>query len=106
FSTNNCVQAAALAALRAETEMRRRADIMIAERDRITAALRAHVPDLPGRQSNFVWLPIGADTVPFAEHCEARGVIVRPFPGEGVRASFGTPEQNDRFLSVAGEFFA
>lgn len=106
FSTNACVQAAALAALEADTEMRRRADIMIAERDRLTTALRAHVADLPASQANFVWLPIGGDTVPFAKHCESQGVIVRPFAGEGVRASFGTPEQNDRFLTVAAEYFS
>ncbi|ADD40007.1 histidinol-phosphate transaminase [Stackebrandtia nassauensis] len=106
FSTNACVQAAALAALEADVEMRRRAAIMISERDRLTTALRALVPQIPDSQSNFLWLPIGEQTVPFAKHCESRGVIVRPFAGEGVRASFGTPEQNDRFVAVASEFFA
>jgi len=34
--------------------------------------------------------------------CEAQGVIVRPFPGEGVRVTVGTPAENDAFLAAAG----
>ena len=33
----------------------------------------------------------------------ALGVIVRPFQGDGVRVTIGTPEENDTFLKVAGE---
>jgi histidinol-phosphate aminotransferase len=106
FSTNMCAQAAALAALAAEAEMRRRADLVVAERNRITEAVRKFVPDVPDSQANFVWLPIAERSGDFAKHCESRGVIVRPFADEGVRVSFGTAEQNDRFIEVAGEFFA
>ncbi|MFD0557649.1 histidinol-phosphate aminotransferase [Stackebrandtia endophytica] len=103
FSTNACAQFAALAALRAEDEMSRRAALVVAERDRVIRSLRELVPDVPDSQSNFAWLPIGERSVPFAKHCESHGVIVRPFP-EGVRVSFGTTEQNDRFLEVAAKF--
>jgi len=30
-------------------------------------------------------------------------LIVRPFEGDGVRVTVGTPEENDRFLAVAGQ---
>jgi histidinol-phosphate aminotransferase len=103
FSTNACAQAAALAALEADAEMQHRAALTIAERERMTTAVRRLVPDVPDTQSNFLWMPLGDASLPFAKHCESRGVIVRPFPGEGVRVSFGTPEQDDRFLEVAGE---
>jgi histidinol-phosphate aminotransferase len=33
--------------------------------------------------------------------CEARGVIVRPFAGDGVRVTIGTPQENDAFLAAA-----
>ena len=33
--------------------------------------------------------------------CEARGVIVRPFAGDGVRVTIGTPDENDAFLAAA-----
>ncbi|MFC7549785.1 histidinol-phosphate transaminase [Plantactinospora sp. GCM10030261] len=101
FSTSAVAQAAALAALRQADEVRRRCDLVIAERDRVTEAIRKVVPDVPGSQANFVWLPLGDRSVEFGKACEARGVIVRPFPGEGVRVTIGTPAENDLFLSVA-----
>jgi histidinol-phosphate aminotransferase len=101
FSTSAVAQAAALAALAATEEMRRRCDRVIAERTRVTDALRKLVPDLPASQANFVWLPIGDRAVPFATACAAGGVLVRPFPGEGVRVTIGTPEENDTLLALA-----
>jgi histidinol-phosphate aminotransferase len=52
-------------------------------------------------QGNFVWLRLGERTLEFAAACEAAGVSVRPFPGEGVRISIGSAEENDAFLAVA-----
>ena len=101
FSTSSAAQAAALAALGAADEMRRRVELVIAERERVFNALHKRVPDVPETQANFVWLPIGERAVPFAAACEAHGVIVRPFPGEGVRVTIGTPAENDVFLMVA-----
>jgi histidinol-phosphate aminotransferase len=57
-------------------------------------------------QANFVWLPVGARAVELAGACEAAGVMVRPFPGEGVRVTIGEPEANDRFLSAASAALA
>jgi histidinol-phosphate aminotransferase len=31
---------------------------------------------------------------------EQRGVVVRPFSGEGMRVTIGTPEENNRFLAT------
>jgi len=101
FSTSSLAQAAALAALRAVDEMRRRADLVIAERERLTTAVRKLVPEAPDSQANFVWLPLGERALPFGQACEARGVIVRPFPGEGVRVTVGKPAENDAFLAAA-----
>lgn len=101
FSTSTPAQAAALAALAQADEVRRRCDLVIAERDRVTEALRKLVRDVPASQANFVWLPLGERTVEFARACEARGVIVRPFPNEGVRVTIGTPAENDAFLAAA-----
>lgn len=105
FSTSGVAQAAALAALRADQEMARRAALVVAERERLETALRKLFPAelalLPESQSNFVWLPLGERSLPFAAACEAAGVIVRPFPGEGVRVTVGTPGENDAFLAAA-----
>ncbi|MCX4389126.1 histidinol-phosphate transaminase [Micromonospora peucetia] len=101
FSSNMAAQAGALAALAQEDEVRRRCALVVAERDRMTEALRKLVPDVPDSQANFVWLPLGDRAVDFGKACEARGVIVRPFAGDGVRVTIGTPAENDAFLAAA-----
>ncbi|SCL40137.1 histidinol-phosphate aminotransferase [Micromonospora pallida] len=101
FSISLPAQAAALAALAQADEVERRCALVVAERERVTEALRALVPDVPTSQGNFVWLPLGNRSVEFGRACEARGVIVRPFPGDGVRITIGTPAENDAFLAVA-----
>ncbi|MEJ3743081.1 histidinol-phosphate transaminase [Actinomycetes bacterium KLBMP 9797] len=101
FSTNAAAQAAALAALVQEEEVRRRCALVVAERDRVTEAVRKLGLDVPDSQANFVWLPLGDRSAAFGAACEARGVIVRPFQGDGVRVTIGTPAENDAFLTAA-----
>jgi histidinol-phosphate aminotransferase len=101
FSTSAVAQAAGLAALAATAEMRRRCDLVVAERARVTDAVRKLVPDMPASQSNFLWLPLGERSAPFGAACAQGGVLVRPFPGDGVRVTVGTPDENDAFLAQA-----
>jgi histidinol-phosphate aminotransferase len=101
FSTSLAAQAGALAALDQEAEVHRRCALVIAERDRVIEAVRKLIPDVPDSQSNFVWLPLGDASAAFAAACERRGVIVRPFQGDGVRVTIGTPAENDLFLAAA-----
>lgn len=101
FSTNLIAQAAALAALEAEDEVKRRCALVVAERERVTEALRKLSVDVPTSQANFVWLPLGDRAAAFGASCESRGVIVRPFQPDGVRVTIGTPEENDAFLAAA-----
>jgi histidinol-phosphate aminotransferase len=101
FSTSAVAQAAALAALDATAEMRRRADLVIAERERVLGRLHKLTTDVPPSQSNFVWLPLGEQSLSFAAACQEMGVIVRAFPGDGVRVTIGTVEENDTFLAAA-----
>ncbi|MFI6758513.1 histidinol-phosphate transaminase [Micromonospora sp. NPDC050417] len=101
FSSSTVAQAGAVAALAQAEEVRRRCALVVAERDRVTVALRKLLPEVPESQANFVWLPLGDRSVEFARSCESHGVIVRPFPGEGVRVTIGAPVENDAFLAVA-----
>jgi histidinol-phosphate aminotransferase len=103
FSASALAQAAALAALDAEDEMRRRARWVVAERERVRAAIGKLLPEVPETQANFVWLPLRDRANEFAARCEQRHVIVRPFQGDGVRVTIGTPEENDAFLAAAEE---
>lgn len=61
---------------------------------------------VPVSQANFVWLPLGEDAMRFGGFCEARGVIVRPFAGDGVRVTIGQPAENDAFLEAVDEWRA
>jgi histidinol-phosphate aminotransferase len=101
FSVNSVAQAAAVASLRAESELLERVEATIKERDRVRDALLAQGWTVPPTEANFVWLRLGEDTMQFSAACEAAGVSVRPFAGEGARVSIGTPEDNDAFLAIA-----
>jgi histidinol-phosphate aminotransferase len=103
FAVNVLAQTAALAALEAEDEMRRRVALVVAERERTLAAVREIVPDVPDSQANFFWLPFGEASAPFAAHCEERGILVRPFE-DGVRVTLGRPEDDDRMIEAIRAF--
>jgi histidinol-phosphate aminotransferase len=100
FSTSSVAQAAAIAALQAGDEMKRRAALVVSERERVQQAVRRALPYAPASQANFVWLPLGDESAAFAAACEAERVIVRPFQGDGVRVTIGTPDENDAFLTA------
>jgi histidinol-phosphate aminotransferase len=103
FAVNSIAQAAAVASLRpaAETELLARVEATVGERARVAQALNDAGWQPPESQANFVWLTTGAQTDAAAAACEAAGVMVRPFAGEGLRVTIGEPEANDIFLAVA-----
>ncbi|MDI7277061.1 MAG: aminotransferase, partial [Anaerolineae bacterium] len=39
-----------------------------------------------------------------ATHAAARGLLVRPFAGDGVRISIGSPEANDAVLDLSARW--
>ena len=106
FSVNAVAQAAALASLDAKDELLARCDDIVRERTRVHDALRELGYAVPETLANFVWLPLGERTNAFAEHALENKVVVRPFAGEGVRVTIGTPEENDVFLAAARSFLA
>lgn len=100
FSVSMVAQAAAVAALASEDEVRRRVAEVTAERTRLTTALRGRGHAVADSQANFVWLAVGERAAALAAALEARAVITRPFAGEGVRVTVGTPEEDDVFLEA------
>jgi histidinol-phosphate aminotransferase len=101
FGVSQVAQVAAIASLAAEAELLERVDALVAERDRVTAGLREQGWLLPEAQGNFVWFGLGERTAEFAAAAEERGIVVRPFAGEGCRVSIGEVEGNDRILGLA-----
>lgn len=104
FGVSQLAQDAAVASLRAEDELMGRVGSLVAERTRVVEALRGQGWTVPETQANFVWLRLGDRTADFAAACEKAGVVVRPFAGEGMRATIGETEANDIFLQAAEAF--
>ncbi|MEU5578382.1 histidinol-phosphate transaminase [Streptomyces huasconensis] len=104
FGVSQLAQDAAVASLRAEDELMGRVGALVAERTRVVEALRGQGWTVPETQANFVWLRLGDRTMDFAAACERAGVVVRPFAGEGMRATIGETEANDIFLQAAEAF--
>jgi histidinol-phosphate aminotransferase len=101
FSVNALAQVAALAGLDVQDEVLARCQGVAAERDRVRAGLLAMGYPVPDSQANFVWLPLGAQTTAFTEHCLEHKIVIRPFPGDGARITIGDPAENDAFLAAA-----
>jgi len=104
FGVSSVAQAAAVASLAREAELAERVEGIVAERGRVVAALTEQGWRIPEAQGNFVWLPLGERTLDLAAAAEEAGVMVRPFPGDGVRVSIGEPAGNDVLLQVAARF--
>ena len=104
FTVNSVAQAAAVASLQAEDELFERVEAVVKERERVREALLADGWTIPETEANFVWLRLGEQTTAFAQACDAAGISVRPFVGEGARVSIGTPAANDALLALASAF--
>ncbi len=101
FTVTSVSQAAAIASLDAADELLSRTDGVVAERARVTAALREAGYAVPPSQANFVWLPLPGRAQRFATDSANRGVIVRPYGDDGVRVTVAAAHENDAFLAFA-----
>jgi histidinol-phosphate aminotransferase len=106
FNVSNVAQSAAIAALTDQAHVHNAARRLVAERERVAAALRAlGVPFAPSA-GNFLMVECGAGAAQIYERLLRGGVIVRPIAGYGLprhlRISVGLPEQNDRMLKLLG----
>jgi histidinol-phosphate aminotransferase len=104
FGVSTIAQQAAIASLGVFDELKERVGALVAERQRVVAGLRHQGWHIPETQANFVWLPLGADAEAFAAAADKAGLVVRCFPGEGVRATVAETQANDRLLRVARDF--
>jgi histidinol-phosphate aminotransferase len=104
FGVSSIAQAAAVASLREEAALLERVEGIVAERQRVVAALSEQGWQVPDAQGNFVWLALGDRTADFAAAADEAGVMVRPFAGEGCRVSIGEPAANDVLLGVTAGF--
>lgn len=104
FGVNLIAQAAAIASLEAKDELDVRVKEIVAERERVLAALAEAGWQMTPSQANFVWFPLGERTADFVAACTEAGLSVRPYGGDGVRVTIGETEANDRLIEVARGF--
>jgi histidinol-phosphate aminotransferase len=93
FSATSISQAAAIASLDAADELLARTDAVVAERARVTAALREAGYTVPPSQANFGWLPLQGRAQEFAD--DSANSRHRPATADGVRVTVAAPHEND-----------
>jgi histidinol-phosphate aminotransferase len=105
FNVSNVAQAGATAALADQAHVQRCARLVVDERERVAAGLRALGLDVAPSAGNFLLVEVGAAAQVY-EQLLRGGVIVRPVAGYGLpkhlRITIGLPEQNERLLQLLG----
>ncbi|WP_407359601.1 histidinol-phosphate transaminase [Microbacterium sp. LBN7] len=101
LSVTSAAENAAIASLDAEGELLERVAVIVERRTRLVEGLRAQGWDVPDSQANFVWLPTGESTEEVAAAFIENDLVVRPFPGDGIRISVGEEGSIARVLEVA-----
>jgi histidinol-phosphate aminotransferase len=108
FSVNALAQAAGAEAILHSDDVARRVEGTVAERLRVEEALRGMGLETADTQANFSWIDLGeADEREVVAGLAERQIAVRPGtplgdPGH-LRVSYGTAEENDRFLRGLAE---
>jgi histidinol-phosphate aminotransferase len=109
FYLTSAAQAAAVEALRYQDEVERRVTVTVAERIRVTEALRERGHWVAQSDANFLWVKLvqDGDESPVLAGLEQRGVLVRAGTSLGgpgfARVTLGTGAENDRFLAALDE---
>jgi histidinol-phosphate aminotransferase len=107
FNVNALAQAASIAAVGDDEHVRQSQELVVKERQRFYEAFRQLGLEYTESMSNFVLVKLGSDAFTRYEKLMAKGVIVRygriwGLP-EHVRITVGTPEENDRLITVLRE---
>jgi histidinol-phosphate aminotransferase len=101
FTATSISQAAAIASLDAADQLLARTDAVVAERTRVSTALRAAGFIVPPSQANFVWLPLAEQTMDFVNSAADNRLLVRPYGQDGVRVTVSVASEDDAFLEFA-----
>ncbi len=101
FSVSAVAESAAVAALGTIDEVTKHADEIARERDRVIAAARDLGWTVPDSTANFIWLRLDdqrrEQLMAAFDHAE---ILVRAYPGDGIRITVAGPIANDRVLTV------
>jgi len=107
FSVNALAQAAAAEAILHQDDVEQRVERTLVERIRVEEGLRELGLGTAETQTNFSWVDLGeADEKEVVAGLAEQAIAVRPgtplgSPGH-IRVSYGTTQENDRFLAAIG----
>ncbi|MGP9606575.1 histidinol-phosphate transaminase [Glutamicibacter sp. 287] len=100
FGVTDLAQRAAVASLEAADELGVRIDEVVEQRERmLEGLLAAGYPAVPS-EANFVWVAAADRTAELEALLREGNVVVRAFPGEGLRISSGSVQDVDRVLAA------
>jgi histidinol-phosphate aminotransferase len=104
YNVNRLAQVAAVAALGDRAHLERTRAVVLAERARLSAALRERGATVPPSQSNFLLVRVGEAAETLRAALAKAGILVRSgagvgFPGH-LRVAIGPHETGDRLLEV------
>jgi histidinol-phosphate aminotransferase len=111
FSVNALAQAAGAEAILHQDDVTRRVESTVAERIRVEEALREMGLRTSETHANFSWIDLGSlEEAAVVAALAERMIAVRPGtplgdPGH-IRVSYGTPAEDDRFLTALAEILA
>ena len=101
FSVSAVAEAAALAALDSLDEVVRRSAEVVAERERVIAAVRELGWTVPDSAANFFWLRADDERrAALVAAFDEADILVRGYPVDGVRITIADAASNDRVLAV------
>jgi histidinol-phosphate aminotransferase len=100
FGINAVATAAVKASLRAEGQLRRRVDTIVAERERLRGELVSLGWCVPPGHANSVWLAAPDPIDEGAAALTDAGVQARHYTGEGLRLTVGSRKANDTVLTA------
>lgn len=103
LSVTEPAQRAAIVSLDVEDKVMERVGVITKRRKEIVAAVREQGWPVPVSQSNFFWLPTGADTAAANDILLAHGIVARGLLPEGIRVSIGEVESAERVLAATAE---
>lgn len=101
FLVSEQAQAAAVASLAATDELERRVQHIVEARGRLRTALLEQGWEVPASGGNFLWLPTGRATEAITEMFTRHGLLVRAFPGAGIRITVAEDETFGVILETA-----
>lgn len=100
YALTRPAEKAAIEAIRQHSHMEANVAKVVVERAHLTRELRQRGVEVVEGHGNFIWLPRQGDEERLVEQLAVRGILVKAYPGYGVRISIGTRADTKQLLAA------